>query len=151
MSVDVLQKAMPRQIGDIDWHVDERNKNTVAQALDIFDWSHFRDPWEQRRFLVSHRDWFDNLRALQGDLGIMDANQLLLAREMGIIDKLPAIAEDDLGDRNKGDAIVKTVALVQIGWFVFNLITHLYKHLPISQLEIMTLSLPSAPASHTCY
>lgn len=56
MSVDVLQKAMPRQIGDIDWHVDERNKNMVAQALDILDWSGFRDPWEQRRLLVLYRD-----------------------------------------------------------------------------------------------
>lgn len=70
----------------------------------------------------------------------MDANQLLLAREISIIDKLPAIAEDDLGNRNKGDAIVKTVALAQIGWFVFHLITRLYKHLPTLQLEIMTLS-----------
>lgn len=140
MSVDMLQKAMPRQIGEIDWHVDERNKNMVAQALHILEQSHFRDPWEQRRFFVSYHDWFNNLRALQGHVWILDANQLLLAREIGIIDKPPAVTEDDLSDRNKGDAFVKMVALIQIGWFLFNLITRLYKHLATSQLEIMTLS-----------
>ncbi|UKZ63440.1 uncharacterized protein TrAtP1_004670 [Trichoderma atroviride] len=140
LSTDVLQRAMPRQIGEVDWHVDERNRDTAAQALDILEWNQFRDPWEQTRFLISWDNWFYNLRALQGDLWILDANQLLLAREIGIIDRLPAVTEDDLGDRNKGDAFVKMVALVQIGWFLFNLITRLYQRLPTSQLEIMTLS-----------
>lgn len=140
LSTDALRRAMSRHIGEIDWDVDERNKDIVAQALDILDWNQFRDPRGQKRFLISWDQWFYNLRVLQGDLWILDANQLLLARELGIIDRLPAVTEDDLGDRNKGDAFVKIVALTQIGWFLFDLITRLYQHLPTSQLEIMTFS-----------
>ncbi|KAK1250007.1 hypothetical protein MKX08_010010 [Trichoderma sp. CBMAI-0020] len=124
-SMEPIERATPRQIGEVDWHVDERNKDIVAQALDILEWNHFQDPWEQKRFLVSWDNWFYNLRALQGDLWILDANQLLLAREIGIIDRLPAVAEDDLGDRSKGDAFVKMLEIMTLSFAICSGITYL--------------------------
>ncbi|KAI1370650.1 hypothetical protein F4677DRAFT_457693 [Hypoxylon crocopeplum] len=71
---------------------------------------------------------------------VLDANQLLLARQFGIIEKLPAILEDDVSDRNKGDLFVKVIALSQVLWFVVQLIVRLSWRVPTSQLEIMTLA-----------
>lgn len=34
---------MPRQIGEVDWHVDDRSKDIAAQALDILEWIQFRE------------------------------------------------------------------------------------------------------------
>ncbi|KAH8900241.1 hypothetical protein GQ53DRAFT_758336 [Thozetella sp. PMI_491] len=50
---------------------------------------------------------------------------------------LPSVTADKLGDRSKGDAFVKIVAVGQIVWFILQLITRLYKQLPTSQLEVM--------------
>lgn len=62
--------------------------------------------------------WLGNLRALQRDRWILDANQLLLARQFGIIKRLPDLLEDEVSDRNKGDIVVKVIALGQVTWFV---------------------------------
>ncbi|PHH90485.1 hypothetical protein CDD83_3518 [Cordyceps sp. RAO-2017] len=100
--------------GALDWRVDETNAALVARALDTVDKRHFPDPWQLRRFLRGYADWCCNLCVLQGDAWVLDAHQLLLARELGIIDRLPALAPDELGDRNKGDALAKAAALGQM-------------------------------------
>ncbi|KAK4161285.1 hypothetical protein QBC43DRAFT_292141 [Cladorrhinum sp. PSN259] len=57
----------------------------------------------------------------EGDVWVLGAHQPLLTREMGITDKLPSLDVKDRNDRNKGDAVVKLVAPVQIIWFVLQL------------------------------
>lgn len=101
---------------------------------------HFTSPGQQVRFSQSYRDWCRNLCALRGHLWVVDAPQLLLARELGIISRLPDVTEDSIEDRNKGDMFVKAVSICQIGWFVAQLVARLYQRLPTSQLEITTLA-----------
>lgn len=86
------------------------------------------------------REWLSNLRALCGDRWYVDADQLALARRLGIIDKLPCMSEDEIGDLNKGDIFVKFLAVSQISWLCIQLITRVSRGLATTQLEIVTLA-----------
>lgn len=133
-------RAWSCRIGSIDWKVDQYNLNLVEDALDSVRRYRFATKGEQRRFGSIWPSWYRNLRALQGDVWLVDAHQLCLARELDIIGRLPAVAEDDLNDRNKGDTPVLLVALGQIGWFVLQLLVRVSQQKATSQLEIMTFS-----------
>jgi len=76
----------------------------------------------------------------QGDLWILDAHQLLVARELGIIENLPKLSNDELDDKNKEDALFKVLALGQVIWFLVQMGTRLSYHLLTSQLEIVVFS-----------
>ena len=77
---------------------------------------------------------------MQGDHWVLDAHQLLLARELGIIEKLPRLSEDHLDDHNKGGIFVKLLALGQVFWFGIQLVVRLSRHIHTTQLEILTLA-----------
>lgn len=49
-------------------------------------------------------------------------------------------SEDELDDRSKGDALSKAIILVQTLWFVTQCIARGTDHLPITELEIVTLA-----------
>lgn len=70
---------------------------------------------------------------------MLDGTQLTLARQANFVD-LPYLTADYLDDRNKGDAIVKTLALVQVLWLTIQLIVQKTRNLPSAQLEIVTLA-----------
>ena len=80
-----------------------------------------------------------NLAALQGDTWILDARQLYYARKWGLID-LPNTSEEELGDKNKSDALIKSIALLEITWLVIGLVARRIRDHPSTQLEIMTLA-----------
>ena len=71
---------------------------------------------------------------------MLDGPQLLLARQFGIIDRLTRLTEEQLDDLNKGDALVKLIVIVQIGWLVVQLIVRIKRDLASTQLEIFTLA-----------
>jgi predicted Rdx family selenoprotein len=52
---------------------------------------------------------------------------------------MPVITEADIEDRSKGDVISKCVAILQLVWFVIQLIARYTQDLPITLLEIDTL------------
>ncbi|KAF9476082.1 hypothetical protein BDN70DRAFT_935332 [Pholiota conissans] len=56
----------------------------------------------------------------------------------GIIDA-PDIPEEDIQDRSKGDAISKTLIILQTTWFVVKCITRWSTRLPVTELEVVTL------------
>lgn len=85
-------------------------------------------------------DWLSNLRSLCGDRWSLDGRQLAHARQVGIIDKLPRMTEDEVDDLNKGDVFLKVLAVVQIMWLCIQLITRLSRKLPTTQLEVVTLA-----------
>jgi hypothetical protein len=136
----VLQKFASSQVGKVNWQLDEENERMVARTSRTVKRSYFPTTFEQDWFMINTEDWFVNLQLLQGDLWVLDASQLLQARELGIIDKLPSVAAEDLADRNKGDMFVKVIAMGQIVWFVIQLIVRLATRRPTSQLEIMTFA-----------
>lgn len=91
-----------------------------------------------------------NLAALQGNIWILDARQLYYARKCGLID-LPDISEEELGDRSKGDTLVKSIALLEITWLVIGLVARRVRGHPSTQLEVMTLALAACSMITYCF
>jgi hypothetical protein len=81
-----------------------------------------------------------NIMALRGHVWILDARQLLTARSRGLVVSLPRLTEDDINDRSKSDALVKAITAFNVLWLVVQLIVRAAQHLPVTQLEIVTLS-----------
>ncbi|KAK2594378.1 hypothetical protein QQS21_007884 [Conoideocrella luteorostrata] len=118
----------------------DRNFTIAAEAVEQLNLSNFVNQFEKKRFLSICEHWWINVKALQCDEWVLDAYQLVLARQMGIIKRLPNVAEDDLYDRNKGDLFVKIYAVAQLLWFIIQLLLRLIWKFPTTQLEIMTFS-----------
>ncbi|KAG1794777.1 uncharacterized protein HD556DRAFT_1307793 [Suillus plorans] len=53
---------------------------------------------------------------------------------------IPDIMEADIECRSKGDALSKGVAILQLGWFILQLVARYIEHLPVTLLEIDTLA-----------
>ncbi|KAF2496196.1 hypothetical protein BU16DRAFT_509060 [Lophium mytilinum] len=81
-----------------------------------------------------------NHYALAGNIWVLNAPQLVEARNSGILKSLPAATEDEIADKNKGDAMVKLIALVQVSWLIVELIERKIHSKPPAQLEIMVLA-----------
>ncbi|KAF7970711.1 hypothetical protein HWV62_21010 [Athelia sp. TMB] len=54
--------------------------------------------------------------------------------------KLVPPTTDELSDKSKGDVLSKGIAILQTIWFVMQCIARLAEHLPITNLEVMTLA-----------
>jgi hypothetical protein len=55
--------------------------------------------------------------------------------------EMPIIAEADIEDRSKGDDLSKGIAILQLAWFVVQLVARYVQNLPITLLELDTLAL----------
>jgi hypothetical protein len=119
------------------WQLDSTNIEIARAAVETLD---LIDEPGARWLSGPPNQWLGELRYLCGDRWILDANQLALTRRLGIIDKLPRITEDEINDLNKGDVVVKLLAVSQISWLCVQLITRLSQNMPITQLELVTLS-----------
>lgn len=53
----------------------------------------------------------------------------------------PTITEDEIDDKSKGDALSKGFALLQLTWFIVQIITRAAQGLAISELELTTAAL----------
>ncbi|KAK1750401.1 hypothetical protein QBC47DRAFT_394004 [Echria macrotheca] len=86
------------------------------------------------------RDLNSTLCQFGGHTWVLTSCQLILARKIGLIERLPSLTIDDITDRSKGDLFVKASALLQVTWLVVELLVRAVLHKPSSPLEIMTLS-----------
>ncbi|KAJ5372178.1 hypothetical protein N7517_004184 [Penicillium concentricum] len=125
------------RLAKIDWALDRTNILAIKKANSMVSQGYLK---EERIFNMPYTEWVGNLTLLCGNLWVVDANQLLLARELGIIDKLPYMPHDSLDDHNSSDLVVKILALLQMSWMFIQLGVRLSQNLPTSQLEIFTLS-----------
>ncbi|KAK4236999.1 hypothetical protein C8A03DRAFT_45089 [Achaetomium macrosporum] len=89
---------------------------------------------------TKHTTYWYNIRALRGSVWILDARQLLAARERAIIAALPRTSSDDIDDRSKSDALVKVLTAGQVLWLIIQLILRAARGLAVTQLEIVTLA-----------
>ncbi|KAF9474067.1 hypothetical protein BDN70DRAFT_816330, partial [Pholiota conissans] len=64
--------------------------------------------------------------------------QLIHNIKEGIISP-PRITEEDIQDRSKGDIISKTIIILQTTWFIVQCLARWSQHLPLTELEIVTL------------
>ena len=110
------------------WCLDKRNQRLANIAMDSL---------MEREPSLRLRSRQRNLMALQGNFWVLDATQLRLAREFGVLEYLPQISEHDLEDQNKGDPLVKALAVAQGIWLIVQLLVRFAKHLPSSQLQLM--------------
>lgn len=78
----------------------------------------------------------DNL-VFQGVLKL-DVLKLLLLEKLV---EFPTISDNEIDDKSKGDALSKVIALVQLTWFVAQIIARASRGLAISELELTTAAL----------
>jgi hypothetical protein len=125
--------------GNIGWHLDAFNAASACLAYNDLDRGHLDDRFETRGFLVHPAHWLANIKVLCGDRCYVDANQILLAREQGIIGKLPGLSTEQVSDLSKEDIFVKLLAISQIIWLCLQLSMRLGQGVPTTQLEVMTM------------
>ncbi|MCJ1466637.1 hypothetical protein MMC07_005257 [Pseudocyphellaria aurata] len=70
----------------------------------------------------------------------LTAEQIYLARLQGLIQTLPQISQDSLEKLNRGDALVKVLALLQVSWLIIQLLVRKVTGLPSAQLEVAVLA-----------
>ncbi|RWQ98574.1 hypothetical protein C8Q69DRAFT_459397 [Paecilomyces variotii] len=115
-----------------DWEVDSKNREAVLTALEEYPTSDMHH--------ISLMRWYHNVCALQGNVWYLDAAQLLLVRQCGIITSLPHLPKEVLDDQSKSDSLAKTFTLIQVVWLALQLISRQTEGLPSSQMEISALS-----------
>ncbi|KAJ7051398.1 hypothetical protein C8F01DRAFT_1237260 [Mycena amicta] len=54
--------------------------------------------------------------------------------------EIQAVREQDIKDKSKGDALSKGVAVAQQIWFTTQCLARVHQHLPVTQLELVTLA-----------
>jgi hypothetical protein len=59
------------------------------------------------------------------------------------VDKIMDIDHDKIQDQSKGDEISKGIAMLQTLWFMIQCIAWAHQHLPLTELEIVTLAFAS--------
>ncbi|KAG0692337.1 hypothetical protein DFH29DRAFT_970169 [Suillus ampliporus] len=77
--------------------------------------------------------------------GTLTPEELLRFVHEGYVD-MPVITEADIEDRSKGDGLSKAIAILQLAWFILQLVARYTQNLPMTLLEIDTL----AVAALTC-
>ncbi|KFY95219.1 hypothetical protein V500_02896 [Pseudogymnoascus sp. VKM F-4518 (FW-2643)] len=70
---------------------------------------------------------------------VVNGEQLLWLLERGHIE-MPSITVDDIKDKSKSDSLLKIMAILQVLWFVVQTIARAAQSLPITTLEITTIS-----------
>ncbi|KAL7911023.1 hypothetical protein GGI35DRAFT_446247 [Trichoderma velutinum] len=83
------------------------------------------------------------LAALSGDIWVLDSAQLIAAVKGGLI-KLPKITKKELQDKSKSDALVKTLAIMQVLWLIIQLAARKYYGLASAPFEISTAALSAS-------
>lgn len=76
---------------------------------------------------------------LCGDRWILNAEQMLLAAERGLI-SLPKLSRQQLEDKSKSNGLVTSVALIQIAQLIAALLTRAIRGLSITQLEVVAVA-----------
>ncbi|KAK5994419.1 hypothetical protein PT974_04893 [Cladobotryum mycophilum] len=111
-----------------------------------FPWKPYRRHFENAKLVGKDLEkekmhWkLRNLAALCGTVWVLDSNQLIRAREHGIIKKLPNIEKVQLNDKNKSDPLVKLLAVLQVLWLIVQLIARKIGGLSSTPLEISTVA-----------
>ncbi|MCJ1464557.1 hypothetical protein MMC07_003170 [Pseudocyphellaria aurata] len=81
-----------------------------------------------------------NLLRMKYKKWALTTDQIYLARRKGLIQTLPQISQDSLERLNRGDALVKILAVLQVSWLIIQLLVRKVTRLPSSQLEVAVLA-----------
>ncbi|KIK49963.1 hypothetical protein GYMLUDRAFT_183321 [Collybiopsis luxurians FD-317 M1] len=78
--------------------------------------------------------WTSSVVFSKSQQGLLDLADLLCEGNIA----LRHIPESEIMDRSKGDALAKTLVLIQTTWFIAQVISRAVLHLPITELEFTT-------------
>ncbi|KAH6684062.1 hypothetical protein B0J14DRAFT_645981 [Halenospora varia] len=81
-----------------------------------------------------------HIAPLHGNLWVWDSKQLILARQHGVIQKLPPLEVNEINDKNKSDGLVRLLAVIQVLWLAIQLIAPQVDNTSSTALEIGTLA-----------
>ncbi|KAJ8078837.1 hypothetical protein PM082_013120 [Marasmius tenuissimus] len=76
--------------------------------------------------------------------------EMIHLKEEGRID-FPSITEKEIEDKSKGDALSKTLVLVQTTWFLLQVLARAVLHLPVTELEVVTIAFASLHILAFCF
>lgn len=127
----IIETASQR-FGSIAWRAFLHNENIMIDVLSA-----------PSAFLLADStkpSTVKTLLAFEGDVWILTAAQLIEARRRSLISRLPDVTEDEVADRNKGDLLIKILALLQVSWMLIQIIARATQRLSSTPLEIMTMS-----------
>ena len=127
-------------IGQGEWRFNAQNERLVKSAFHILSESQFPTKRAEEMYDDNPQECIENLHVLRGHHWILDATQLLLARELRIIASLPSLSNDQIEDRSKGDFFTKGLAVIQVLWLAVQVISRGSNDHTISQLEIAVLA-----------
>ncbi|KAG6904332.1 hypothetical protein DXG01_010883 [Tephrocybe rancida] len=57
-----------------------------------------------------------------------------------LVEKQITISKEEIRDRSKGDILSKAIVLLQVAWFILQVLARAIQHLPITELEIATIA-----------
>ncbi len=121
-----------RKYGDLPWKPHAPHASLVKQAL--------RDLDKRGYDVLGDKRAASGLLAFQGDTWVVDARQLAVAREHGLIDRLPVLYPDAIADKAKSDGLLKVLAVLQAAWLAVQLIVRKASKLPSTPLEISSVA-----------
>ena len=75
-----------------------------------------------------------------GNIWIVDSKQLFMARNHGIISRMPCIRREEIQDKNKTDGLMRLLAVLEVLWLITQLIVRLIQGLSSSALEFSTMA-----------
>ncbi|KAH6661548.1 hypothetical protein F5X68DRAFT_252919 [Plectosphaerella plurivora] len=89
---------------------------------------------------MRHNQNDSNVVLMEGDTWVLTSDLLYKVRSSGLLRSLPHITQADLDDKNKGDILVKLLAIIQVSWMICQVIIRATLGRPSSPLEIMTVA-----------
>ncbi len=118
---------------------DDRNTLLIRDALVAMKSKISSGEYNNRTF-ININYMAINLVRLRESTWALDGAQFIRARELGLVASIPNITKDEIEDKSNSDFIVKFLACVQVGWEILQLLIRWGKHIPASQLEIVTVA-----------
>ncbi|KAG1897019.1 uncharacterized protein F5891DRAFT_1192432 [Suillus fuscotomentosus] len=100
------------------------------------DWEDYT--WTQKHSFFVLMGGFMLYKDREPSRTLQPTHILILIRQRCI--DVPTLTADRIDDKSKGNAISKGVVVLQVAWFVMQLITRAIYHLEITQLEVGTLA-----------
>ena|ERR1700683_587671 len=73
------------------------------------------------------------------ELYTLSSKKMEFLTQEGTID-FPTITKVEIEDCSKADWLAKSLILIQMGWFIVQFSAHAAQHLPIAELEVVTLA-----------
>ena len=123
-----------KRFGGTYWSIEPKNRKLMLEAF-----HHAASTRQVPTTTIARNSFHYNMLLLQSTSWILSGEQLHYARERGIISHLPNCASESIKDQSTGDIFTKCLAVVQVVWLTFQLITRKAEGLSCTHLELVAV------------